>query len=73
MRFYSFPKQFACADCGTIPDTTVLMETMLGTIGDWKGIMTVAFRESSEAHHSLIHHLAIFRMRVVAPQQGKRE
>ena len=59
--------------CGMIPDTTVLMETKLGTIGDWKGFMTVAFGEGFKAHHSLIHHLAIFRMRVVVPQQGKME
>ena len=43
--------------CGTAPGTT-------GPVG--------AFGEGSEDLHSLIHHLAISRLRVAGPQKGRR-
>ena len=37
-----------------------------------KGIVVGAFGEGSEDLHSLIHHLAISRVRVAGPQKGRR-
>ena len=36
------------------------------------GIVVGTFAKGSEALHSLIHHLAISRVRVAGPQKGKR-
>ena len=58
--------------CGTAPDTTGPVETKLGTLGEVKGVVVGAFGEGSEDLHSLIHHLAISRVRVAGPQKGRR-
>ena len=41
-------------------------------MGEVKGVVVGAFGEGSEDLHSLIHHLAISRVRVAGPQKGKR-
>ena len=48
------------------------METRLASLGDVKGLVIGAFGEASEDLHSLIHHLAVSRVRVAGPQKGKR-
>ena len=58
--------------CGTAPGTTGPVETKLGTLGEVKGVVVGAFGEGSEDLHSLIHHLAISRVRVAGPQKGRR-
>ena len=58
--------------CGTVRGTTGPVETKLGTMGEVKGVVVGAFGEGSEDLHSLIHHLAISRVRVAGPQKGRR-
>ena len=58
--------------CGTEAGTTGPVETKLGSLGEVLGVVVGAFAEGSEALHSLIHHLAISRVRVAGPQKGKR-
>ena len=58
--------------CGTAPGTTGPVETKLGSLGEVKGVVVGAFGEGSEDLHSLIHHLAISRVRVAGPQKGRR-
>ena len=58
--------------CGTAPGTTGPVETKLGTLGEVKGVVVGAFGEGSDDLHSLIHHLAISRVRVAGPQKGRR-
>ena len=58
--------------CGTALDATGPVETKLASMGEVKGVVVGAFGEGSEDLHSLIHHLAISRVRVAGPQKGKR-
>ena len=58
--------------CGTVPGTIGPVETKLGTLGEVKGVVVGAFGEGSDDLHSLIHHLAISRVRVAGPQKGRR-
>ena len=58
--------------CGTVRGTTGPVETKLGSLGEVKGVVVGAFGEGSEDLHSLIHHLAISRVRVAGPQKGRR-
>ena len=58
--------------CGSAPGTTGPVETRLASLGDVKGLVIGAFGEASEDLHSLIHHLAVSRVRVAGPQKGKR-
>ena len=58
--------------CGTVQGTTGPVETKLGTLGEVKGVVVGAFGEGSEDLHSLIHHLAVSRVRVAGPQKGRR-
>ena len=58
--------------CGTAPGTTGPVETKLGTLGEVKGVVVGAFGEGSDDLHSLIHHLAVSRVRVAGPQKGRR-
>ena len=62
------PEQFFAANwapyCGTALGTTGPVETKLGSMGEVKGVVVGAFGEGSEDLHSLIHHLAISRVRV---------
>ena len=53
-------------------DATGPVETKLASMGEVKGVVVGAFGEGSEDLHSLIHHLAISRVRVAGPQKGKR-
>ena len=48
------------------------METKLARLGEVKGVVVGAFGEASEDLHSLIHHLAISRVREAGPQKGRR-
>ena len=57
--------------CGTAPGTTGPVETKLSRLGDVKGVVVGAFGEGSEDLHSLIHHLAIARVREAGPQKGR--
>ena len=57
--------------CGTAPGTTGPVETKLSRLGDVKGVVVGAFGEGSEDLHSLIHHLAISRVREAGPQKGR--
>ena len=58
--------------CGTLQGNTGPVETKLGSLGEVKGVVVGAFGEGSEDLHSLIHHLAISRVRVAGPQKGRR-
>ena len=58
--------------CGTIQGITGPVETKLGSMGEVKGLVVGAFGEGSDDLHSLIHHLAISRVRVAGPQKGRR-
>ena len=58
--------------CGTSRGTSGPVETKLGTLGEVKGVVVGAFGEGSDDLHSLIHHLAVSRVRVVGPQKGRR-
>ena len=48
------------------------METKLARLGEVKGVVVGAFGEASEDLHSLIHHLAISRVREAGRQKGRR-
>ena len=41
-------------------------------LGEVKGVVVGAFGEGSDDLHSLLHHLAISRVRVAGPQKGRR-
>ena len=58
--------------CDTAPGTTGPVETKLGTMGAVQGIVVGAFGEGSDALHTLVHHLAVSRVRVAGPQLGRR-
>ena len=58
--------------CGTPPGTTGPVETKLARLGEVKGVVVGAFGEASEDLHTLIHHLAISRVREAGPQKGRR-
>ena len=58
--------------CGIAQGTTGPVETKLGTLGEVKGVVVGAFGEGSDDLHSLIHHLAVSRVRVAGPQKGRR-
>ena len=55
--------------CGTEPGTTGPVETKLGSSGEVKGVVVGVFGEGSEDLQSLIHHLAISRVRVAGPPE----
>ena len=44
----------------------------MGSLGQVHGIVVGAFGEASDDLHSLIHHLAVSRVRVAGPQLGRR-
>ena len=58
----------------TAPKLPGPVETKLGMLGEVRGVVVGAFGEGSEDLHSLIHHLAISRVRVAVagPQKGRR-
>ena len=47
-------------------------ERKLGSLGRVHGIVVGAFGEGSDDLHSLIHHLAVSRVRYAGPQLGRR-
>ena len=55
--------------CGTEPGTTGPVETKLGSSGEVKGVVVGVFGEGSGDLQSLIHHLAISRVRVAGPPE----
>ena len=58
--------------CGTPRDTVGPVELKLGSLGRVHGIVVGAFGEASDDLHSLIHHLAVSRVRFAGPQMGRR-
>ena len=48
------------------------VERKLGSLGKVYGIVVGAFGEASDDVHSLIHHLAVSRVRYAGPQVGRR-
>ena len=60
------------AYCGTAQGTVGPVELKLGSLGQVRGIVVGAFGEASDDLHSLIHHLAVSRVRVAGPQLGRR-
>ena len=60
------------AYCGTAQGTVGPVELKLGSLGQVHGIVVGAFGEASDDLHSLIHHLAVSRVRVAGPQLGRR-
>ena len=58
--------------CGTAPGTVGPVERKLGSLGKVYGIVVGAFGEASDDVHSLIHHLAVSRVRYAGPQVGRR-
>ena len=48
------------------------MELKLGSLGKVHGIVVGAFGEASDDLHSLIHHLAVSRVRFAGPQVERR-
>ena len=54
--------------CGTVGPA----ERKLGSLGKVYGIVVGAFGEASDDVHSLIHHLAVSRVRYAGPQVGRR-
>ena len=58
--------------CGTNQGEVGLVERKLGTLGRIHGIVVGAFGEASDDLHSLIHHLAVSRVRYAGPQKGRR-
>ena len=72
MEYLKKARNTDTAFCDTAPGMTGPVETKLGTMGEVKGIVIGAFGEGSEALHSLIHHLALSRVRVAGPQVGRR-
>ena len=53
--------------CGTPRDTVGPVELKLGSLGKVHGIVVGAFGEASDDLHSLIHHLAVSRVRFAGP------
>ena len=58
--------------CGTNQGEVGPVERKLGTLGRIHGIVVGAFGEASDDLHSLIHHLAVSRVRYAGPQKGRR-
>ena len=58
--------------CGTVQGTVGPVERKLGSLGRVHGIVVGAFGEASDDLHSLIHHLAVSRVRYAGPQVGRR-
>ena len=58
--------------CGTPRDTVGPVELKLGSLGRVHGIVVGAFGEASDDLHSLIHHLAVSRVRFAGLQGGRR-
>ena len=58
--------------CGTPQGAVGPVETKLGSLGRVHGIVIGAFGEASDDLHSLIHHLALSRVRYAGPQVGRR-
>ena len=58
--------------CGTPRDTVGPVELKLGSLSRVHGIVVGAFGEASDDLHSLIHHLAVSRVRFAGPQVGRR-
>ena len=58
--------------CGTPRDTVGPVELKLGSPGRVHGIVVGAFGEASDDLHSLLHHLAVTRVRYAGPQVGRR-
>ena len=58
--------------CGTAQGTVGPVESKLGSLGKVYGIVVGAFGEASDDVHSLIHHLAVSRVRYAGPQVGRR-
>ena len=58
--------------CSTAQGTIGPAELKLGSLGRVHGIVVRAFGEASDDLHSLIHHLAISRVRYASPQVGRR-
>ena len=54
--------------CGTEPGNVGPVERKLGSLGRVHGIVVGAFGEASDDLHSLIHHLAVSRVRFAGPQ-----
>ena len=54
--------------CGTPRDTVGPVELKLVSLGRVHGIIVDAFGEASDDLHSLIHHLAVSRVRFAEPQ-----
>ena len=57
--------------CGTAQGTVGPEERKLGSLGKVYGIVVGAFGEASDDVHSLIHHLAVSRVRYAGPQVGR--
>ena len=55
------------AYCGTARDTTGPVERKLGSLGRVHGIVIGAFGEAPDDLHSLLHHLAVSRVRYAGP------
>ena len=58
--------------CSTAQGTIGPAELKLGSLGRVHIIVVAAFGEASDDLHSLIHHLAISRVRYADPQVGRR-
>ena len=56
--------------CGTPRDTVGPVELKLGSLGRVHGIVVSAFVWASDDLHSLIHHLAVSKVRFAGPQVG---
>ena len=57
---------------GTPRDTVGPVELKLGSLGRVHGIVVGAFGETSDDLQSVIHHLAVSRVRFAGPQVGRR-
>ena len=55
------------AYCGTPRDEIGPVELKLGSLGRVHGIVVGAFGEASDDLHSLLHHLAVSRVRYAGP------
>ena len=60
------------AYCGTPHDAIGPVELKLGSLGRVHGIVVGAFGEASDDLHSLLHQLAVSRVRYAGPQVGRR-
>ena len=65
-------KQTDLAYCGTARGEVGPVERKLGSLGRVHGIVIGAFGEASDDLHSLLHHLAVSRVRYAGPQVGRR-